>query len=256
MVHGKGKSAIHMAVAGMHAEVGGEALGDANCHRAIRRLNGRGPSELRSLAQVEVQSTVAGVKRKRVEKAVDAEVAVAGVGVDCAIRVGDLHMAITGLDAQAARDMIESQVPVASGQTQVALQPGESYISVRRFGLQCELGGAFDGHPGLLPVPADVHAHVRQLFEEKVNVIAALALLQAIVAQLPPLHFDVNPDFMAVPTGMKFHTGVRGFEGKRGLASDWIGLGPGVIGILREGGQGGENGEPGQCHSIFSLHGR
>jgi hypothetical protein len=29
-----------------------------------------------------------------------------------------------------------------------------------------------------------------------------------------------------------------------------------VIGILREGGQGGENGEPGQCHSIFSLHGR
>jgi len=49
MVRGKRKSTIHMAVAGMHVEVGGEVLGDANGHRAIRRLNGRGPSEFGSL---------------------------------------------------------------------------------------------------------------------------------------------------------------------------------------------------------------
>src|SRR6202453_276156 len=96
---------------------------------------------------------------------------------------------------------------------------------------------------------------MRQLFEEKVNLIAALAFFQAIVTQLPPLHFDVDPDFMAVPAGMKFKAGIRGFQGKRGLASDWVGLGPGVIRILREGGQRGENGERGQGNSTFRLHG-
>ena len=100
--------------------------------------------------------------------------------------------------------------------------------------MQSELSGAFDGHPGLLLVEDDVSAHVRRLLEEKVNLIAALALFQAIVAQLPPHHFDVDPDFMAVSAGMKFNARIRGFEGKRGLASDRIGPGPGVIRVLRE----------------------
>ena len=72
------------------------------------------------------------------EEAIDPEVAVAGAGVNCAIGMGDFHLAITGLDAQVARDMIESHVAIASSQTQVALQPGESYISVRGRGLQSE----------------------------------------------------------------------------------------------------------------------
>src|SRR5277367_4155367 len=142
------------------------------------------------------------------EEAIDAEVAIAGMGVNCTISIGYLDLAIAGLDAQVARDMIESHVAIASRQTQVALQPGESYISVRGPGLQSELGGAFDGHPGLLLAPDDVSAQVRQLLEEKVNLIAALALFQAIVAQLPPHHFDVDPDFMAVCAGMKFNAGV------------------------------------------------
>src|ERR1700733_6740577 len=177
------------------------------------------------------------------------------MSIDCTFGVGDLHLAITGLDAQVAGDMIEGHVPVADGQTQVTLQSGESYISVRGLGLQRELGGAFDSHPRLLPVPGDVPANMRQLFEEKVNLIAALALFQAIVAHLPPLQFDVDPDFMTVPAGTKFNAGIRGFQGKRGLASDRIGLGPGVIGILRDGGQRGENREPGEGNRIFGLHG-
>ena len=47
------------------------------------------------------------------EDAVDAEVAVAGVGVDGAIRVGDFYAAITGPDAHVARNMIDGHVPVA-----------------------------------------------------------------------------------------------------------------------------------------------
>ena len=43
-------------------------------------------------------------------------------------------------------------------QAEVALQPGESYVSIRGPGLQRELGGAFHGYPGLLPVPGDVAA--------------------------------------------------------------------------------------------------
>jgi hypothetical protein len=54
------------------------------------------------------------VQRKSVEETIDAEVAVAGVGVYCTIGIGDLHLAITGLDAQVARDMIKSHVPIAS----------------------------------------------------------------------------------------------------------------------------------------------
>jgi hypothetical protein len=98
-------------------------------------------------------------------------------------------------------------------------------------------------------------AHVWPLFKEKVNLIAALALFQAIVAKLSPHQFDVDPDFMAVSARVKFNAGIRGFEGKRGLATDRIGPGPGVIGVLRKASQRAENGERGQCRGIFRLHG-
>jgi hypothetical protein len=104
-------------------------------------------------------------------------------------------------------------------------------------------------------MPDDMSAQVWPLLKEKVNLIAALALFQAIVAQLSPHQFDVDPDFMAVSAGAKFNAGIRGFKGKGGLAAERIGPGPGVIGVLRKASQRGENGERGQWQSIFRLHG-
>jgi hypothetical protein len=100
-----------------------------------------------------------------------------------------------------------------------------------------------------------VSAQVRPLFEEEVDLIAALALFQAILAQLSPHHFDVDPDFVTVSAGMQFNVGIPGFEGKRGLATDRKAPGPGVVSVLCEAGQRRKNGEDGQCRDKFRLHG-
>jgi len=69
---------------------------------------------------------------------------------------------------------------------------------------------------GLLPMPCDVDADVRQFFEEKVNLVAALAFLQAIVAQFLPDQFDVDADLVAV-AGTKVDTGVGVSKSSVGL---------------------------------------
>jgi hypothetical protein len=57
-------------------------------------------------------------------------------------------------------------------------------------------------------MPLDMHADVGQFLEEKVNLIAGLAFLQAIVTQLVPDNLNMNPDFVAVRAGMELDAGV------------------------------------------------
>ena len=55
MVDRQRKRAVHMAIAGMNIEIGGEALGNAQRYRAVRCLDRRGLGQLRAFAQTQIQ---------------------------------------------------------------------------------------------------------------------------------------------------------------------------------------------------------
>ena len=189
------------------------------------------------------------------EEAVDIEGAVAGAGFECSLGVGDADVAVAGFDMQIAGEVIERDVAVAGGEAELALEAGDGDVAVGGSGLERELGGGFDGDAGLLTMPGNVEADVGQFFEEEMDLVAGLAFLKAIVAELATDHLDVDADLVAAGAGAKVDAGVGDFEIERGLAGERIGLRPGVVGILRKGGAGGEQRQGGGCQGGLCLHG-
>jgi hypothetical protein len=173
---------------------------------------------------------VAGLQRKRIKAACDAEIAIAGVGVERAIEIGTFDAAIAGVKADVAVNRGGGNVAIAGVKVNVAGDTLGGHVSVA--GLNVEIEIAWDVQLnlyGFVVAAKEGPVEVRR-FHADDYVVSALAFFYANVAgtDLITLGDDVRVDLFLLGAHDGYVAIVSG-NAEIGASTYLVGLGP-VVG--------------------------
>jgi hypothetical protein len=224
-----------MPVRAMHVEVGGQITRYAQAHSPVGALDGRRIRELGTLAQRQIKASVVDLDSQQMEHSVRREGPIAHVGIERTAAVRYFDVAIVGTQAQVAFYMVHIDGAISTLQRKIAAQIREGHSPVAGVRVERKLRRHVDRYHQVSLVEA--HMNSRPFLQQKVDLVAGLALFHPIVVGLLPVPFHADTDLTALSAGTDLEVAIGDFQSNARPGGGRIDLRPITLRQQRPAGQ-------------------